>query len=236
MALSRRALIASVAALAAAAAGSWALLRHRGPPHRVLSAAEKSSCGLTVEAVEGPYFVSGMPEATGGNLNASGLKGEAMELTGHVYDGATGTTPIAGAAVEIWHADSDRQLSSQRQRSVLRLQARRVGVAWFRPDRCSGPVPHRDHLPRRVHRSRASLPLQDPRARQTRADDALIVPPRTATNSPSTPTTSPRAYPIASSSYSMQARRPPERASISGVAERSTIASAPMPAKRASPL
>ncbi len=107
MALSRRALIASVAALAAAAAGSWALLRHRGPPHRVLSAAEKSSCGLTVEAVEGPYFVSGMPEATGGNLNASGLKGEAVELTGHVYDGATGATPIAGAAVEIWHADSD---------------------------------------------------------------------------------------------------------------------------------
>lgn len=72
-----------------------------------LSAAEKSSCGLTVGAVEGPYFVSGMPEAAGGNLNASGLKGEAIELSGHVYDGAAGSTPIAGAEVEIWHADSD---------------------------------------------------------------------------------------------------------------------------------
>lgn len=58
------AFIAPVAALTAAAASFWALLRHRGPPRLILTAAEKSSCGLTVEATEGPYHVTGMPELT----------------------------------------------------------------------------------------------------------------------------------------------------------------------------
>jgi protocatechuate 3,4-dioxygenase beta subunit len=30
----------------------------------------------------------------------------AIEVTGHVYEGPAGETPIAGAEVEIWHADS----------------------------------------------------------------------------------------------------------------------------------
>ena len=105
MNLSRRALIgitASVGAISAVAANGL----FGGPGGRKLSAQEKSTCGLTIEAVEGPYWVSGMPELKDGNLNASGLPGPAIEVSGHVFDGAAGNTPLVNAEVEIWHADS----------------------------------------------------------------------------------------------------------------------------------
>ena len=44
---------------------------------RQLSAAEKQACGLTVEATEGPYHVSDMPELKDGNLNFTNLAGRA---------------------------------------------------------------------------------------------------------------------------------------------------------------
>jgi protocatechuate 3,4-dioxygenase beta subunit len=107
MTLSRRALLLSSAAVAAALAAATAVLRpFGGPPRRVLSAAEKHSCTLTIGAVEGPYWVSGMAELLDGNLNATALPGVAVEVSGHVYDGAAGASAIAGAEVEIWHADS----------------------------------------------------------------------------------------------------------------------------------
>jgi protocatechuate 3,4-dioxygenase beta subunit len=108
MTLSRRALFLSSAAVAAALAGAAVILRpFGGPPRLTLAAAEKQACALTVEAVEGPYWVSGMGELPDGNLNATSLSGAAVEVSGHVYDGASGTTAIANAEVEIWHADSD---------------------------------------------------------------------------------------------------------------------------------
>jgi protocatechuate 3,4-dioxygenase beta subunit len=107
MTLSRRTLILSSAAVAAALAAAVAVLRpFGGPPRRALLAAEKQPCTLTVEAVEGPYWISGIGELPDGNLNAKNLPGVAMEVSGHVYDGASGTTAIPNADVEIWHADS----------------------------------------------------------------------------------------------------------------------------------
>lgn len=107
MTLSRRALLLSSAAVAAALAAAAAVLRpFGGPPRRTLTAAEKEACALTVEAVEGPYWVSGMGGLADGNLNATGLPGVAVEVSGRVYDGAAGTTAIADAEVEIWHCDS----------------------------------------------------------------------------------------------------------------------------------
>jgi protocatechuate 3,4-dioxygenase beta subunit len=108
MTLSRRTMILSSAAVATALAAAAAVLRpFGGPPRRALAAAEKQACGLTVEAVEGPYWVSGMGELAGGNLNAKGLAGVSVEVSGHVYDGALGATAVPNAEVEIWHADSD---------------------------------------------------------------------------------------------------------------------------------
>lgn len=107
MTLSRRALLLSSAAVAAALAAAAAVLRpFGGPPRRTLTAAEKEACALTVEAVEGPYWVSGLGGLADGNLNATGLPGVAVEVSGRVYDGAAGATAIADAEVEIWHCDS----------------------------------------------------------------------------------------------------------------------------------
>jgi protocatechuate 3,4-dioxygenase beta subunit len=103
MKLTRRGVLAAVAA---ALGGAWLLRRPFGPPHRALTAAEKSSCALTVEAVEGPYHVTGMPELADGNLNATHLEGLAVEVSGRVFDGLGNDRPIAAAEVEIWHADS----------------------------------------------------------------------------------------------------------------------------------
>jgi protocatechuate 3,4-dioxygenase beta subunit len=47
-----------------------------------------------------------MGELPDGNLNATSLPGVAVEVSGHIYDGASGNAAIAGAEVEIWHADS----------------------------------------------------------------------------------------------------------------------------------
>lgn len=107
MTLSRRTLLWSSAALAATVAAAATVFRQfGGPPHRTLTAAEKNSCALTVEAVEGPFWVSGVGEAADGNLNAAGLPGVAVEVSGHVYEGLDDTKPAAAAEVEIWHADS----------------------------------------------------------------------------------------------------------------------------------
>lgn len=108
MKLGRRAFVAAGAAVAALGAAAVYLAKPlQGPPRRQLTAAEKQACALTVEAVEGPYFVSGMVELRDGDLNFTKLEGTPIEISGHVYDGLDAAMPMAGTAVEIWHADSD---------------------------------------------------------------------------------------------------------------------------------
>jgi protocatechuate 3,4-dioxygenase beta subunit len=107
MSISRRTLLfasAAIAATAAAAAGIAS--RFGGPPRRQLTAAEKQTCALTIEAVEGPYWVSGMVAVSDGNLNVTQLPGVAVEVSGHVFEGLDDTKPLANAEVEVWHADS----------------------------------------------------------------------------------------------------------------------------------
>jgi protocatechuate 3,4-dioxygenase beta subunit len=106
MKLSRRTILFASAAAAAVVATAANFMRMGGPARRTLTAAEKNACALTVEAVEGPYWVSGMPKVTDGNLNTSNLPGTAIAVTGFVYDGLDNSKPVAGAEVEIWHADN----------------------------------------------------------------------------------------------------------------------------------
>ncbi|WP_338552169.1 stalk domain-containing protein [Paenibacillus sp. KS-LC4] len=61
--------------------------------------------GLTQQVTQGPYYVTGTSQLTSGNLNYDSLTGEKIKVKGYVYAGATGTTPVAGAKVEIWQAD-----------------------------------------------------------------------------------------------------------------------------------
>lgn len=105
MNVGRRAFLATGAVIAAI--GGATIFFTRPFQARQLSAAEKQACGLTVEAVEGPYYVTGMMELKDGNLNSTNLAGVPIEISGHVYDGLDAAKPLVGAAVEIWHADSD---------------------------------------------------------------------------------------------------------------------------------
>jgi protocatechuate 3,4-dioxygenase beta subunit len=104
MNIGRRAFLATGAVIAAI--GGATLFITRPFQARQLTAAEKQACGITVEAVEGPYHVSGMTELKDGNLNFTKLAGVQIEISGHVYEGLDANKPLAGAAVEIWHADS----------------------------------------------------------------------------------------------------------------------------------
>lgn len=73
------------------------------------SAAQTTSAtaaGLTVGTTEGPYYITGTAELKDGNLNPGNLPGEAIKVSGHVYSGTGTSTPIPGAKIEIWHADS----------------------------------------------------------------------------------------------------------------------------------
>ncbi|HSK47308.1 MAG TPA: hypothetical protein VLA05_04785 [Coriobacteriia bacterium] len=67
---------------------------------------DAQSAGLTVGTTAGPYFVSGSPELEDGNLNYSGLEGEPIRIVGHVYGGEGNSKPLAGAKVDMWHADA----------------------------------------------------------------------------------------------------------------------------------
>ncbi|PXX94642.1 catechol 1,2-dioxygenase, partial [Halomonas sp. LBP4] len=68
--------------------------------------AERGLAGGTPRTIEGPLYVAGAPEAEGFARMDDGTDqdAEVMWLTGQVRD--TEGQPVAGAKVEIWHADS----------------------------------------------------------------------------------------------------------------------------------
>ncbi|MFT3989707.1 hypothetical protein [Aestuariivirga sp.] len=108
MAFNRRTAIwAALAGGVAGYFGSRLQFPFFGPPVKKLTAAEKAACAITVEATEGPYHVSGVGELKDGMLNFTNLPGEAVEVSGHVYEGLDFAKPVSGAQVEIWHADSN---------------------------------------------------------------------------------------------------------------------------------
>ena len=64
------------------------------------------SGALTAGVTEGPYYVSGTAELVDGELNYTNLPGDPIKVSGYVYGGVGTSTPLAGAIVDIWHADS----------------------------------------------------------------------------------------------------------------------------------
>ena len=73
---------------------------------KALTAAEKPTCGITAEVTEGPYYVSGTAEFKDGNVNATNLPGDPLQISGHVYEGLDNSKPVANAVTEIWHTDT----------------------------------------------------------------------------------------------------------------------------------
>jgi protocatechuate 3,4-dioxygenase beta subunit len=89
------------------AAGKFGLIPGLGAPMgKVLTAEEKKNCGVTAEVTEGPFYVSGTAELASGNLNYANLPGEALAVSGFVYEGLDKTKPLSNAKIEMWHADN----------------------------------------------------------------------------------------------------------------------------------
>ncbi len=63
-----------------------------------------ASCEPTDDDIEGPFYRSNAPERD--DLAVDGDEGVPLNLSGRVF-GADGCTPIAGAVVDLWHADPD---------------------------------------------------------------------------------------------------------------------------------
>jgi protocatechuate 3,4-dioxygenase beta subunit len=60
---------------------------------------------VTAATDEGPYYITGTQELPGGDLNYTNLPGRPIRVSGYVYEGAGGETPIPSATLELWQAD-----------------------------------------------------------------------------------------------------------------------------------
>lgn len=83
--------------------------------------------GETPETSEGPFYRSGAPDRH--DLVAPGVPGDRITIAGAVLD--TVCRPVAGAVVQVWHADvaGDYSGSNNRFRGAHRTDAR--GRWWF---------------------------------------------------------------------------------------------------------
>ncbi len=65
------------------------------------------ACAVTQDNIEGPFYKSGAPMSPGAIANLrSGVTGDLLQVVGVVY-AADCTTPLSGAVVDVWQADSD---------------------------------------------------------------------------------------------------------------------------------
>ena len=62
-----------------------------------------ASCSVTEDNIEGPFYREDAPFR--GDLNATGTEGISLQISGQVL--GPDCTPLAGAIVDIWHADPD---------------------------------------------------------------------------------------------------------------------------------
>lgn len=82
-------------------AGFANLARAQLAPRRTLAA----HCGPTGRATAGPFYVSNAPATT--DINRQNAPGTPMQVSALVLGGPDQRTPLSGATVELWHADSD---------------------------------------------------------------------------------------------------------------------------------
>lgn len=108
------------------------------------------TCAVTAEDIEGPYYISGAPERADLDLYSDG--GTPLMLSGQVFDGDC-SQPLAGATVELWHADPgggyDNRSDEMRYRCRLTCDAEgRYSVRTLLPGRYLNGSAYR---PRHVH-------------------------------------------------------------------------------------
>ena len=62
-------------------------------------------CGYTDSATEGPFFVSSSRHTV--DINYTNLPGKPIRVSGVVYGGEDGKTPLSNVRIEVWHSDKD---------------------------------------------------------------------------------------------------------------------------------
>lgn len=96
--------------------GSSGLRALAAPPH----------CGPTGRATAGPFYVGNTP--TRMDINFLGAPGQLMEVGGFVLGGADHATPLAGVAVELWHADADGRYHPEDDGDITRYRAEEINL------------------------------------------------------------------------------------------------------------
>jgi len=100
-------------------------------PPVVPPATDVAEPGLTVGTTEGPYYVTDTAELKDGNLNYTDLPGEPIMISGFVYDGPGTSTPVSGAKIEIWHADTSGNYRPNSNGSATQYSASELGLRGY---------------------------------------------------------------------------------------------------------
>ena len=108
------------------------------------------TCVPTVESLEGPFYRGDAPEQA--DMNIWGDEGTVIRFSGRVLEGDC-STGLAGATVELWHADPsgayDNRSSDMRYRCALRTDDDgRYSVVSLLPGRYLNGSSYR---PRHIH-------------------------------------------------------------------------------------
>jgi protocatechuate 3,4-dioxygenase beta subunit len=95
-------------------------------PGAVSCSAGDCSCGPTGPATAGPFYVSNAPATV--NINLLNAPGTALEVAAIVLGGADGRSPLAGAKVELWHADSDGHYHPEADGDISRYRPDEINL------------------------------------------------------------------------------------------------------------
>jgi protocatechuate 3,4-dioxygenase beta subunit len=95
------------------------------------AAGDVSSCGLTPTTTTGPYYISGTPQLTGGNLNYTSLPGTPMKISGYVYGSVDNTKPLNNAIIEIWQADNSGRYHPQAQGAANQFSSDQLALRGY---------------------------------------------------------------------------------------------------------
>lgn len=83
-------------------------------------------CGPTGRATAGPFYVGNAPARM--DINYLGAPGQLMEVGGLVLGGADLTTPLAGVAVELWHADAEGRYHPEDNGDIARYRPEEINL------------------------------------------------------------------------------------------------------------
>ncbi|WP_332672938.1 dioxygenase family protein [Aromatoleum sp.] len=85
-----------------------------------------ATCGPTGRATAGPFYVSNAPVTT--DINLQNAAGTPLRVSALVLGGADARTPLAGATVELWHADSDGQYHPDDDGDISRYRRNEINL------------------------------------------------------------------------------------------------------------